>query len=184
MREAHPPAFELDALIRLFYPDPSQLGMFEHCPAASDLPAIYQRLLAHSAHMTVTVESRHGCTVDVEVLVDRQVGNHYERKILLRRSTDHRVVQFGIVRLALNQLEDVPRREILAKEIPLGRVLINHNVMRHVELLDLWKIACGRELAEYFETPLATITYGRTALIYCNAAPAIELLEIVAPETL
>ncbi len=181
MTEATPPAAELEALIALYYPNASRLGQFTRCDIPS-IPTIYRELLAHEAHMTVTVEQRHGCEVDVEVLDSRQFESHYIRKILLRRRTDNRVVQFGIVRLALNTLDAAPREEILARQIPLGRVLIKHDVMRHVELLAVWRVACGQELAEYFAVQAGAETYGRTALIYCNGDPAVELLEIVTPE--
>lgn len=181
MPEATPPALELDSLVRLFYLEPADLGEFTACTSET-MPAVYRQLLAHNAHMTVTVERRHGCNVDVEVLDSREQDSHYYRKILLHRQSDQRVVQFGIVRLALDMLDAQPRAEILARKIPLGRVLIQHNVMRQVQLLAVWQVACGKELAGYFRVPAGQITYGRTALIYCNGEPAIELLEIVAPE--
>jgi chorismate-pyruvate lyase len=181
LTEVTPPADELESLIALFYPNASQLGNFTQCDSHS-MPLPYQQLLAHEAHMTVTVEQRHGCEVTVEVLESEQVGNHYIRKILLRKSTDHRVVQYGIVRLALDTLDAAPRDEILARQTPLGRVLIKHNVLRQVQLLAVWRVICGPELANYFEVEQGHETYGRTALIYCNGEPAVELLEIVAPE--
>lgn len=139
-------------------------------------------MLAHEAHMTVTVESRHGCEVDVEVLETRSTNSHYLRKILLRRTSDRRVVQFGIVRLAIAALQPEVFQEIAAQKIPLGRVLIQHNVLRQVQLNALWEVQCGGELANYFEVAPGHTTYGRTALIYCDGEPAVELLEIVGPE--
>jgi chorismate-pyruvate lyase len=179
--KASPPATELGDLIRLFYSDPSELGQFSPCDRQA-VPLEYRKLLAHDAHMTVTVEQRHGCPVTVEVLDSQQTETHYLRKILLRRSCDNRVVQYGIVRLKLAAIDEEPRNEILARQIPLGRVLIQHNVMRHVQLLAVWKVHCGPELAQLFEVQNGHETFGRTALIHCNDEPAIELLEIVAPE--
>jgi chorismate-pyruvate lyase len=68
--------------------------------------------------------------------------------------------------------------------VPLGRVLIEHNVMRNVRLLSLWQIEPGAELRQLFKLPEAERCYGRTALIYCNGVPAVELLEIVTPRVL
>lgn len=181
MTKANPAAAELGDLVQLFYSDPNELGQFKKCDKSS-VPTPYRALLAHDAHMTVTVEHRHRCPVSVEVLESHESQTHYVRKILLRRSSDDRVVQYGIVRLKLEAIDAKPRAEILAKQIPLGRVLIQHNVMRHVELLDVWHVRCGAALAKYFDVAVRHETYGRTALIYCNDEPAIELLEIVAPE--
>jgi chorismate-pyruvate lyase len=179
--EATPPAVELDELIGLFYPHPSELGQFTHC-TSQECPDPYRAMLDHEEHMTVTVEKRHASPVDVEVLDSRVTDTSYMRKIILRRQSDQRVVQYGIVRLALSALQPKVRDEIMAQKIPLGRVLILHDVLRHVQLNALWRVVCARELAELFETQPGQITYGRTALIYCDGEPAVELLEIVAPE--
>ena len=181
MTKAIPPAAELSELIRLFFPDATTLGGFERCEDRF-IPRDYCQLLAHEAHMTVTVEQRHGCSVAVEVLQDQLSVDHYVREILLRRTSDNRVVQYGIVRLKLAAIDPAAREEILGKQTPLGRVLIQHNIMRHVQLLAVWKFHCGPRLANCFGVSQGHETYGRTALIHCNDEPAIELLEIVAPE--
>lgn len=183
MAEATPPAVELDEIIAIFYHDASRLGQFAHC-RSEDLPAAYQAMLDHEEHMTVTVERRHASPVDVQVLESRLTDSHYMRKILLRRQSDGRVVQYGIVRLALSALQPVVRDEIMAQQIPLGRVLILHNVLRQVQLNALWRVTCGTELGELLDVPVGQVTYGRTALIYCDGEPAVELLEIVTPEEL
>lgn len=172
---------DLQTLLQLFYDSPDRLGAFEEV-GGDRLPAVYRKLLDHNKHMTVTVESHHGTPVDVEVLESQTTESHYSRKILLRRQTDRAVVQFGIVRLCFDYLQEVVRREIEAQQTPLGRVLIQHNVLREVQLAELWRVACGQDLAEYFSVPVETVAYGRTALIYCNGEPAVELLEIVTPE--
>ncbi len=177
-----PAVDELHDLVSLFYADQSSVGRFTE-QAASDCPEAYRAMLAHHSHMTVTVERRHECQVDVEVLDSRLTDdNHHLRRILLRRSCDRRIVQFGIVRLALATLQPDVRDEILAEQTPLGRVLIQHNVMRRVQLNALWKVECGRDLASIFSVSPGHLTFGRTALIFCEDEPAVELLEIIAPE--
>lgn len=176
-----PSTADLETLVGLFYDSSDRLATFTQ-RHHSELPVAYRRLLAHTGHMTVTVEDRHASAVDVEVLAVSQNETHYSRKILLRRQTDGRVVQFGIVRLALDTIDAAARDEIISQRTPLGRVLIEHGIMRAVQLLGLWEVSCGAELAKLFGTDEGHITYGRTALIYCNSEPAVELLEIVTPE--
>jgi chorismate-pyruvate lyase len=167
--------------VALFYESPGELGQFVERPAA-ELPAVYQKLLAHNHHMTVTVERHHGSLVDVKVLERRISDEHYARKILLTRQADGRVVQFGIVRLNLAYLDEAVRREIEAQQTPLGRILIQHNVLREVELFKLLEVRPGPDLCRLFGMTPSQRTYGRTALIHCNGEPAVELLEIVTPE--
>ncbi|MGD9645152.1 MAG: hypothetical protein AB7U73_05525 [Pirellulales bacterium] len=178
---SEPVSVDLETLVRLFYPDGDELGRFFE-KSAEALPEAYQRLLAHSGHMTETVEAHHADRVDVEVLAKRVTPTHYARKILLRRQRDRRVVQFGIMRVAFAYLPDAARAEIEAETTPLGRVLIEHNVLRWVELVALWRVEPGVDLRRLFNLSPGVETYGRTALIYCNHEPAVELLEIVTPE--
>ena len=183
MPAADPPTPNLAALIRLFYERPEQLGAFEQLPAAEEVPQPYHRLLAHNEHMTVTVEDFYGCKVDVQVLATKRDGNFYSRKILLTRQSDGKVVQFGIPRLNFTYLQDDVRREIESESKPLGRVLIDHDVMREVQLATLWKVTPGPDLCRMFGLVAPQTTYGRTAMIYCNGEPAIELLEIMTPQS-
>lgn len=171
---------DLRVLIDLFYTEPNQLGRFSEV-ASGDLPDNARRLLAHDEHMTVAMESFHNSRVDVEVLATHTTTSHYARKILLRRVTDRTVVQFGLVRLNVSFLGDAVRREIESESAPLGRILIEHNVLRKVRLLSLWRIEPGDELKQLLSLDPQATCYGRTALIYCNSVPAVELLEIVAP---
>ena len=132
--------------------------------------------------MTVTVEEHHHGPVDVQVLESTKVGSHYARKILLTRQSDEVVVQFGIMRLNLRHVPDAVRREVESQSAPLGRILIQHNVLRQIHLHKLWRIVAGPELRAVFSIPDGSVTYGRTAWIDVDGERAVELLEIVAPE--
>jgi hypothetical protein len=171
---------DLQALLSLFYPDPAELGHFARI-GTTDMPLDYQTLLAHQNHMTVTVEHFYHSPVDVRVLATNIVGDHYARKILLSRQSDGKVVQFGIVRLDFRHLSTAVRQAIQQQGTPLGRILIEYNVLREVHLSRLWRVETGPDLASLFAVAPGTVTYGRTAIIDCNSEPAVELLEIVAP---
>jgi len=171
----------LDHLAGLFYSDLAELGTFEEVLAEST-PEPYRTLLAHHEHMTVSVERQHGSNVDVEVLAAKRSGDYYFRKIILHRQSDQRVVLFGVPRLNLRLIDDDVRREILGESKPLGRVLIEHNVLREVQLGSLYRVTPGADLCQLFGLAQPDTTYGRTAFIYCDGYVAVELLEIVAPE--
>jgi len=171
----------LDHLAGLFYSDLAELGTFEEV-LAENTPEPYRTLLAHHEHMTVSVELHHGSKVEVEVLAAKRSGDYYFRKIILHRQSDQRVVLFGIPRLNLRLVDDDVRREILGESKPLGRVLIEHNVLREVQLASLYRITPGPDLCQLLGLAKPLPTYGRTAFIYCDGYPAVELLEIVSPE--
>ena len=174
------PLVELKSLTDLFPEEHSLIERAEHIPA-SLTPEPYKQMLVHEHHMTVTMEKYHGCPVEVRVLDRKQQEDRYCRKILLVKSGTDEVVQFGIVRFNLGYVTPAVREEIVNEEIPLGRVLINHNVLRHIDLGAILKIESGPRLAEIFQIEAGAVTYGRLATIFCNHQPAVDLLEISRP---
>jgi chorismate-pyruvate lyase len=168
---------QLSALVELFFPAVSSLGQFTEANAEG-VPDFARRLLAHNSHMTAVLEAAHQSPMTVEVLGVAAEGDHYWRQIILRRSTDQRTVQFAIIRLDFQYIDPTVRREIEQQGAPLGKILIDHNVLRNVVMLSLWRIEPTDVLRERLELPSLATLYGRTAIIQCNGAPAIELLEI------
>ena len=174
------PLDELKALTGLLPDKMPLISKAEHVPAAL-VPEPYRGMLVHDQHMTVTMEDYYRCPVDVKI-IDRRLDNDcYARKIVLTKGGTRTVVQFGIMRFHFQYVTRTVRDEIVRGESPLGRILINHNVLRHIDLGALLRITPGAALAEYLQMPLGTITYGRLATIFCNRQPAVDLLEIPAP---
>lgn len=175
------PHDELQSLIDMF-PDgePLLAAEAEHV-ASQTLPEPYHRMLAHNHHMTVTMESYYGCPVDVRILDRRLDGDFYNRKIVLLKHGTDQVVQFGLVRFDLGYVTKAVRDEIIAGQKPLGRVLIEHNVLRHIDLGAVLRVTAGPALAEYLRMPVGGVTYGRLATIFCNRHAAVDLLEVPAP---
>ena len=177
--QPHPMTPDLDTLAGLFYRSRERLGGFTEV-APDEMPQPARRLLAHNDHMTVTVEEFHRSPVNVRVLDKLVTPQHYARKILLERQSDGLVVQFGIMRVNFDYLSPEVAREIRSEATPLGRILIEHNVLRRVQLFSLWRVEMGAELQTLFGARPG-IAYGRTAMIDCNEEPAVELVEIVTP---
>ncbi len=170
-------------------PDPASLfGQFpdqEEAPeyevlAPDEVPPPYHDLLVHEHHMTVTVEAHHGALVDVRVLARHRQGDTYARKIVLNPRGSDRVVLFGIVRINLAYCSPAVRDEILAERTPLGRILIEHDVLRRIEPTNYLRFLPGPESKRWFGFPKARTVYGRLAYIHCDGLPAVELLEVVS----
>ena len=154
-----------------------------HCtPIAGDtVPEPYRSLLVHTHHMTVTVEEHYGGPVDVRVLETVRDGSEYARKILLTLRSTGAVVQFGLVRIDLDYLSEPVRARIVAGDTPLGRVLIEHDVLRHILPAGYLKVEPDAEMREWFGMQGEGTTYGRLGVILTDGKPAIEVLEILAP---
>ena len=174
------PHEELLSLTRLF-PEPETLFLrAEHIPSAIT-PEPYKTMLVHDHHMTMAMETHHRCSVDVRVLDRQLTGTEYARKIQLLKQGTESVVQFGIIRFHLEYVTEAVRDEVIAGQTPLGRILINHNVLRHIDLGAILEITAGPGLARYLPMSVGEVTYGRLATIFCNRQPALDLFEISAP---
>jgi chorismate-pyruvate lyase len=176
------PLRELQELESLF-PEPDGRALYlsaEHV-AKEATPEPYHRMLVHEHHMTISMEAWHDCPVDVEVMASRFEQGLYLRKIRLHKGGTRTPVLFGYVRFNLDFVTEKVRNEIITEKIPLGRVLIQHNVFRHVDLGAILKFTAGPGLAEYLSMPTGDVTYGRLVTIFCNGSPAIDLLEVTSP---
>ncbi|QVL29888.1 hypothetical protein KIH39_13515 [Telmatocola sphagniphila] len=146
-----------------------------------EVPEPFNRLLVHTFHMTVTVEEFYGEAVNVQVVSSQSEGDLYLRKILLTLSKSKRVIQFGLVRIDLTCLDPAVRDAILEEKTPLGRVLIEHNVLRRVQPTAFVTVRPKETMKKWFGMSEATPLHGRTGVIFCNDRPAIAVMEILAP---
>jgi len=150
----------------------------------ADLPALSRELLVHNEHMTTRLLDHHGAPVRLDVLQEELAGATYRREIVLRRADDGRPVEYGVVRMDLRALPPAAREAVLNKTVPLGDVLVSHDVLRSIEPRWFLRVnAEGRIAAKLAVTEPA---FGRLGVIHCNGYEAIELLEVVpqdAPQT-
>ncbi len=163
------------------FPQSDDLPEVEFVPA-HEVPQPYHSLLVHEHHMTVTVEAHHHSRVDVRILRWVLQGDSYARKILLVSQSTGEVVQFGIVRIWLPYCSEEVQRRILEGKTPLGRILIENDVLRRIEPTAFLQVLPGPALETWFGPKGRQPAYGRLAYIHCNDQPAIELMEVVVPE--
>jgi chorismate-pyruvate lyase len=169
----------VEGLAALF-PGPDTQFAYRVIPG-NEMPQPYHGLLVHEHHMTVTVEEYHGGPVDVRILTRRLDGPFYARKILLVHRATGRVVQFGIARLNLDRTIAPVREAILAGGTPLGRILIENDVLRRIEPTAFLRIRPNAAQLAWFGLTAAEAYYGRLAVIHFDGEPVVEVLEIVAP---
>lgn len=168
-----------DSLYSLF---PTSITHPVCTPISGDqMPEPYRSLLVHTHHMTVTVERHYGGPVDVKVLHTVRNGDEYARQILLELQGSGRVVQSGIVQIDLSLLSPPVREKIVEGKTPLGRVLIEHNVLRHIQPAGYLKVEPDADLCRWFGLAKPVTLYGRLGVIFTDGKPAIEVLEILAP---
>jgi len=147
-----------------------------------EIPHPDDQLLVHHEHMTIALQRFHNSPVDVHVQAEHLSpdGVLYTRKIFLTpRSDPNRPVEWGMVRLDFRYMDDAVRDEILRKQMPLGAILIKHNVHRRIKPRFFVRFPAGGPVLNLFGASETRPVYGRLGTIYCDEEPAIELLEIV-----
>jgi hypothetical protein len=147
-----------------------------------EIPFPQDQLLVHHQHMTVVLEKHHGAPVEVHVLEEHLDGDIYTRKIYLTPRGSDKVVEWGIAKLDFQYMAPEVRDEILAKRLPLGAVLIKHDVLRRVKPRWFLRFPEGGPVVGLFREKACgseEAAYGRIGTIYCNEEPAIEVIEIV-----
>jgi chorismate-pyruvate lyase len=172
----------LQGLIGIFGQTPSALGRWVLLPA-EELPDPYAGLLVHHGHMTTTVERHHGQRVRLRVLDERRRPDYYARKILLELEETGSVAEFAIMRCDVRRCKPKVRDIILEGKTSLGRILIEHEVLRHISPERFLRVTPAAELREYFGLKKPRRTYARLATIYCERGLSVDLLEVLAPES-
>jgi len=145
----------------------------------NDIPHPIDELLVHHEHMTEALRRRYGRPVELTVLDEHLDRDFYTRKVSLAPAGGDNVVEWGIARLELRYMSDDVRAEILAKQSPLGEILIRHNVLRRIKPRWFMRFPARGPMLSFFGDAGDRPLYGRIGTIYCDEKPAIELLEIV-----
>jgi hypothetical protein len=150
--------------------------------SGDSVPGIYNELLVHTHHMTVTLEKRCGCPVFLEVIKIRHEGHDYARKLVLRAGEGGPVVLAGIMRFRLECVREEIRQAIVDASTPLGRILIENEVLRRIETVAFLRFPLQNTFGELLGAAGGEgFTYGRIAIIFCDDEPAVELLELIPP---
>lgn len=146
-----------------------------------EVPAPFHALLVHDNHMTVTLEEYFGQRVVVMPYKVQRVGELYGRKLDLLLEGDGRVVMTGAMIFNLGTVNAEVGELILAQKTPLGRILIEHGILRRISGGTYLRIESDDPLAARFGVPDPGPCFGRLATIFCDGKPAVDLLEIVTP---
>lgn len=157
-------------------------GQLPRCePVEPDqVPDPFRGLLDHHNHMTVTLEEHFRDRVTVHPYQIHRYGELYGRKLDLRLAGSGRIVMTGVMLINFAYLGESAREQIIEQKIPLGRILIEHDILRRIDGVSLLRLDAADPLVARF-SEAERETYGRLATIFCDNMPAVDLLEIVTP---
>lgn len=157
------------------------IGALHFLPAAG-LPARDRGLLAHQRDMTSTLATFHDSALRVQILRRETRGDLYLREVFLRTADADRIVEYGVIGIALEQFSAPQRAAIEAGETPLGALL--HQFKISFISAPIGFFAVGME--SRIRTPLATLSpgtcFGRfNRLTKPTGEPLAWIMEILPP---
>jgi chorismate-pyruvate lyase len=145
------------------------------------MPAWARLLLHHDEHMTEIMARHHGGPVVVEVQRRHRRGDDYWRQIVLRIADRPAIIQGGLVRIHLPGLMPSVAEAILLERVPLGYLLMDHQVLRRIELHHLIRFPSDPSLTSWLGGDPGAPAWGRLATLHCDEEPVIELCEVLPP---
>ena len=149
--------------------------------AGEEVPEPYRDLLVHEHHMTVTVEAHHGGPVDVRVLQRRLDGDIYAARSSSFTATAAASCSSASSASTWRGPAPPVRAAIVAGNTPVGRILIEHDVLRRIEPMAYLRVEAGPAQMAWFGLTGTATLWGRLANIHFDGRRVVEVLEIVGP---
>lgn len=146
------------------------------------MPEPARRLLVHAQDMTSTLAAHHGSPLRVEVLRHEQEDTLYFREVFLRTRSDDRIVEYGVIAIALDQFTSPQRETIRAGRIPLGELLHRFRIPFVSAPIGFFAVAASALDARVFGAAEGGTCHGRfNRLGRPTGEPLAWILEILPP---
>ncbi len=149
---------------------------------AEDLPEPYRHLLVHESDMTGRLTDFHGETMGLRVIEKKILCGVLARRVVLYGLESQRGVEFGEILIYLNRFQPEIRELIEACEIPLGGILVQHQVGFFAFPRRYLKIVADEMISGNLGIPAGRELYGRkNKLTNYEGETLAEIIEILPP---
>ena len=163
-----------------FVDDPDGLERFESDGAA--MPEPFRGLLVHNSDMTSTLEKFHRERPYLEVLAKRRRDTSLFRQVLLRGQRSHRAVEYGAIRIELEELGPEARWAVLEGSRPLGGILADFHVSYVSRPQSYFGVRAGSRLQQLLGLNEPVLLYGRKNFLQTPEGGVLaEVVEILPP---
>jgi len=150
---------------------------------SSALPKPYRSLLVHESDMTSTLGQFHGDDIGLKVLHWHSSENAYYREVLLLAKSDRQPVEYGAIKIDLDQFPESARDAVTAAAAPLGQLLNDHGIGYISRPSGFLRVECDDYIGRLFELKRRPLLYGRRNTLYNDTGrnPLAEIVEILPP---
>ncbi len=146
------------------------------------LPEPYRSLLVHRQDMTSTLERFHGEMMCLRVLEKRLEGSVLHRRVVLAGVDSDKPVEFGAIRIHLENLDSQACSEVLDGTRPLGAILAKYSVPYLSRPSTFLRLPCQSSICQALDADLGTLLYGRHNILSRESGATLaEVVEILPP---
>ncbi|MCK6472287.1 MAG: hypothetical protein L6R28_11120 [Planctomycetes bacterium] len=147
------------------------------------IPQPHRRLLAHKGDMTPTLEAFHGKTIHLKVIECNKDCHRYERQVVLLLDGSERPVEFGAIRIHLENFPEAAREAIVEGHRPLGTILARRKIAHHSRPSAYFRIQPDDFIRSALGLSGHQVLYGRrNTLTNGEGRVLAEIVEILPPE--
>jgi chorismate-pyruvate lyase len=170
------------ALLERFYarlnlPLPSMARLLDQ-----DVPEPYRRLLVHSHDMTPTLEGFYRQPMCIAVLSREREEGAYLREVILKPAAEARPVEYGVIRICLDNLPATARQRVLEEERPLGNILQTEAVPHLSWPQAFFRVDADSHMTRVLRLRQPGVLYGRRNILLDGSRRLLaDVLEVLAP---
>ena len=149
----------------------------------SALPEPYRSLLVHESDMTSTLGQFHCDDIALKVLHRHSSADAYYREVLLLAGSDRQPVEYGAIKINLDQFPGSARDAITAATAPLGQLLHDHGIGYISRPSGFLRVECDDYIGGLFDLGDRPVLYGRRNTLYDDTGRdcLAEIVEILPP---
>ena len=150
--------------------------------AAEDVPEPAKRLLVHRRDMTSTLAEFHGSALRVDIFQQLRIDGLYLREVFLRTFDGDRMVEYGVIAIALEQFQPEAQQAITAGEAPLGELLHRFKIPFTSAPICFFSVPAEGLGGTPVGVPDGAICHGRfNRLTKATGQPLAWIMEILPP---
>ncbi len=143
-----------------------------------NIPEPYKSLLVHERDMTSTLGQFHNDEIQLKVLKQHQQQNEYYREVLLITKQEKRPVEYGAIKIFLQQFPEPARKAVVKAAAPLGQLLNDYNINYISKPKGFLTIECDDYIGDLLECKGQARLFGRRNSLY-EANNLLQIAEIV-----
>ncbi len=178
---AHPRPAWAGLLERFYAPTGLPLPRFYPLEPAQ-VPEPYKGLLVHNSDMTSALERFYQQELGLSALCRERFGPTYFREVILVLTDHARPVEFGVIRIRLDNLPADAVKRVLEEQRPLGSILRTESVPQVCAPQAFFRVRSDTRTGAVLQLSQPCDLYGRHNVLRTPSGELIaEVVEILAP---